>query len=129
MTTPARDAGPRRLAVNHRQHAVAIEFDERGVLELGAGVSPRTGRHRLEQLAVRQLIQKLVQVPLEGFDGLLEGEEHDDRKGQLALPREIHGAHAMAGDKVTSTQEPAQRFDKLGDMSGDGFVHGWVSPW
>src|SRR5258708_21885630 len=81
MTAPALDAGRRRRAVDDRQDAGAVQFDERGMLELRTRVRPRAGRHRLEHRAVRQLIQKLVQVSLERLHGLLQGEEHDeDRK-------------------------------------------------
>lgn len=127
MAAPALDGVVRRGAVDHGQNAGAIQLDERGVLELGARMGPRAGRDRFEQILAGQFVEELVQVALDGLHGLLQGKEHDDGKGELALPGEILGAHPMARDERVIAQLATQRFDESDDMAGDGFEHGRVA--
>ena len=59
-----------------------------------------------------------MQVPLQRLGGLLQREEQDEGKGQLALAREVCRTHTLAGDEVTMTQLRTQGFN-LAFVDGD----------
>src|SRR5262245_51752917 len=57
---------------------------------------------------------------LDRLHGFLEHEQHNHRKGQLPLAREIFFPHAMASPKLGIVQPPAQVLDKSDEISGNG---------
>ena len=81
--------------IGHRQHAVLIQFDEGTVFELGPSMSHRSTGERFKEGLFSQLIEELVQMALNGFEGFLEEENHEDWKSQLALAREVLWPHPM----------------------------------
>jgi hypothetical protein len=117
MTSPT----PPPLAVlgRHRQHDLLVQFDEGGVLEFSARMRERSGGHGLKEGLARQLTQKFMQVTLNRFDRFLQHEEHDDRKGQLSLTREVLGAQAMPRDEISIAQSPAQCFNQRDESRGN----------
>ena len=121
VTPPAAQLGLLLRSIDRGQHRRLVQFNKSRVLELGACVGPGSGRHRLKQLAARQLVQKLMQMALDRFDGLLQDKQHDDGKGQLPLSREVFGAHAMARAELHIAKLLPQFLDKTNDMSGNAF--------
>ena len=99
-------------AIHGGQHAVAIQFDEGALFELGEGVSDRAAGERLKDLSWSQVLEKLVQMALEGLDGFLEDEKHEDRESQLAVAGEVLRSHAMASQEVWVVQFGAECFDE-----------------
>jgi hypothetical protein len=63
------------------QHAVAIEFAESAFFELGPSMSDRPAGERFKELALGQLIEKLVQMALDRLDGLLQENCDSDSGG------------------------------------------------
>jgi hypothetical protein len=101
------------------QYTLLVQFDKSAGLELGAGMGDGARGDRFKDRALSQLIEKLVQMTLDGFDGFLENKEHQDRESQLAVASEILGSDAMAGQEGFIVQERAQRLDKSDEMFGN----------
>jgi hypothetical protein len=59
--------------IGQGQHTVSIQFDKGTVFELGPGMGHRAAGQRLKDLPLGQLIEKLVPMPLSGFDGFFGG--------------------------------------------------------
>ena len=95
--TPPLDGALR--TIDGGQHAIAIQFDEGGVLEFGASMGHRSAGLRFKDLALGQLIEKFVQMALDGFDGFLEDEKHQHRESQLAVAREVFRVHPMTSQE------------------------------
>ena len=106
-------------AIGDGQQTVAIEFEEGAVFELGAGGRDGTTGQGFKELAVGQVIEEVVEVALEGFDGLLEEEEHEDGKGQLAVAGEVLGSDPMAGAEARIAQPGAERIDQREEIGGN----------
>src|SRR5580700_4965452 len=104
-------------AIDCLKHAVLVQFDEGAVFELGASVSYRAAAGRFKDLPLCQLVEKLVQVALNGLDGFLEDKEHDNGEGQLALTSEVLRPHAVTSQEIRVVQFGAQGFDE-GDEIG-----------
>ena len=68
---------------------------------------------------MRQIIQELMQMALDGLDGFLQNKKHQHRKGQLSLPREVFGPYAVASQKICIAQFGAQCLDKGDEMVGN----------
>ena len=97
MSPPALDGV--LWSIDGGQHASAIQFDEGAVLELGPSMGHRSAGHRFKDLALGQIIEKFVQMALDGFDGFLENEKHQHWKSQLAVAREVLGSHSMTSQE------------------------------
>src|SRR5271165_481252 len=112
------------LGLSRRQDHRLVQLDESGVLELGARMGPSASRDRFKELARGQLIEKLMEMALDRFDGFLQHEEHDQGKGQLPLARKIFRSHSVASDERRIAETDPQRFDKLQEISRDGRKNG-----
>ncbi len=110
VSSPASDRMFR--AIEGGQHAVAIQFAEGTVFELGPRMSHRSAGDRFKELALGQIIEKLVQMALDRLDGLLQEKKHQQRESQLALAGEILRSHSMARQEVLISQLSAQSFDQ-----------------
>ncbi len=80
-------------------------------------MSHRSAAHRFKDLALSQLIEKFVQMALDGLDGFLEDEKHQHWKSQLALAREVFGPHAMRSQEIWIAQLGAECFDEGDEMN------------
>src|SRR5512140_3020629 len=90
---------------DHRQNQLLIEFAKCRVLKLGSRMGPSSCRHGLKELFSSQLIEELMQMPLDRLNRFLENEEHDNRKGELALTHEILRPHAVPRHEFWITKE------------------------
>src|SRR2546426_4146578 len=118
MAPPASQPGLRLWSVNRRQHRRLIQFDEGRVPQFSPRVGPSPGRDRLKHSVCRQLVQELMQMALDRFDGLLQDEEHDDGEAQLPLPCEVLRTYAMTPAELQIAELPPQFLDKINDMDG-----------
>src|SRR5436309_13281656 len=118
VTPPAARLGLLLRSIDRGQHRRLVQFNKSRVFELGACVGKGSSRHRLKQLAARQLVQKLMQMALDRFDGLLQDKQHDDGKGQLPLSCEVFGSPAMARAELDIAKFLAQFPGKTNDLSG-----------
>src|SRR5207244_12246709 len=96
VTPPAARLGLLLRSIDRGQHRRLVQFNKSRVFELGACVGKGSSRHRLTQLAARQLVQKLMKMALARFDGLLHDNQHEDGKGQLPLSGEGYSASAQS---------------------------------
>jgi hypothetical protein len=124
VATPASDRMLR--TIEGGQQAVAIQFAESAFFELGPSMSHRPTGDRFKELALGQIIEKLVQMALDRLDGLLQEKKHQQWESQLTLTGEILRPHSMARQEVLLAQLGAQRFDPddevLWDVM-DGSLH------
>src|ERR1035438_7861834 len=75
-------------------------------------MSHRPTGERFKELALGQLIKKLVQMTLDRLDGLLQEKKHQHWESQLALAGEILRPHSMASQEVLIAQFSAQSFNQ-----------------
>jgi hypothetical protein len=123
VPAPALD-GPRgRRAVDGGQYALAVQLDESGVAELGAGVRAGAGRGRLGRVALGQLGEKCAHMPLERLDGFLQHEEHDEWERQPAPPGEVSRPHAVPRPESLVGQAPTQRCEQGRHRRGHRYMH------
>src|ERR1019366_5633974 len=117
MPPPASDRMFR--AIEGGQHAVAIQFAEGAFFELSPSMSHRPTGGRFKELALGQLIEKLVQMALDGLDGLLQEKKHQQGESQLALTGKILRPDSMASQEVGIAQLSAQGFDQGDEVLGN----------
>ena len=67
---------------------------------------------RLKELPLGQLIQKLVQMTLDRFDGLLQHKKHQPWEGQVSLTGKVLRPHTMPIQESGITQLSAQSTDQ-----------------
>jgi hypothetical protein len=96
-----------------------IQFNESRVFEFGPRMSHRSAGQRLEEFSLGQFIEKLVEVPLEGANGLLQKENHEHGESQLALTGKILGAEPMPIQKARVQEQGAQRLDQSDEVGGN----------
>src|ERR1017187_8410154 len=106
-------------AIEGGQDAVAIQFAEGALFELGPSMRHRPAGDRFKELALGQLIEKLVQMALDRLDGLLQEKKHQQWESQLALTGEILRPHSMARQEVRIAQFSAQSFDQGDEVLGN----------
>jgi hypothetical protein len=104
-------------AIDRRQDAVAIELAEGAGFKLGPRMSHRSAGNRLKELALGQLIQKLVQMALDGLDGLLQHKKHQQRESQLPLAGKVLRPHAMASQELWIAQLSTQSGDQCNEVT------------
>ena len=101
--------------VDRGQDSRGIEFDEGAGAQFGPGMSQRTPAELGRGAPVGQPAKELLQVGLQRFEAFLEQQEHDHRKGQHTLPREIDRtatmprAEARIGERVTQLFNERER--------------------
>src|SRR5262249_36519371 len=75
--------------INRRHNALAVQLDKGARLQFGPRVRHRAASHWLKYFTVSQLIEKLMEMALNRFDGLLQDKKHQQRKSQLSFTGEI----------------------------------------
>ena len=117
VSTPASDRMLR--AIEGGQHAVAIQFAEGALFELGPSMSHCPAGDRFKELALGQIVKELMQMALNRLDGLLQEKKHEQWESQLALAGKILRPHSMASQEVWIAQLSAQSFDQGDEVLGN----------
>src|SRR5664279_2050971 len=82
-------------------------------------MSYRPTGDRFKELALGQLIEKLVQMALDRLDGLLQEKKHQQWESQLALAGKVLRPHSMASQEVWIAQLSTQSFDQGNEVLGN----------
>ncbi len=89
-----------------------MEFDKGAGAQFGSGVR-QCAATELGRGPAAQLSKELLQVSLQRFETFLEQQEHEDGKGQHALPREIGRTATMPRAEARVGERVAKSFDEL----------------
>src|SRR5664279_1859380 len=82
-------------------------------------MSHRPTGERFKEFSLGQLIEKLVQMALDGLDGLLQEKKHQQGESQLALTGKILRPDSMPNQEVGIAQLSAQGFDQGNEVLGN----------
>src|ERR1035437_9821069 len=82
-------------------------------------MSYRPTGDRFKELALGQLIEKLVQMALDRLDGLLQEKKHQQWESQLALAGKIFRSHSLGSQEVWIAQLSTQSFDQGNEVLGN----------
>ena len=72
----------------------------------------RAAGDRLKEVALGQLVQKLVQMALDRLDGLLQHKKHQSWEGQLTVAGKVLRSHSMASQEVRIAQLGSQSYNQ-----------------
>jgi hypothetical protein len=113
MAAPSPPMGGLFGRIEARQQDLLIQFDEGRVRKLGAGLGPRAAGHPARVILRPALMEKGVQVALDGLTGFLKQQKHDARECQKPLASKVGGPNAMTRTEIRGENPGADLLDEM----------------